>query len=242
MNIVILNGTQRRGSTYHITHQILDKLDPKIERNITEFFVPKDLPHFCLGCYNCIYKSELNCPHSSSVDPIRKAMRKADLIVIGSPVYVFDVSGQLKALFDHFGYQWMSHRPESSMFKTVGLSVVTGAGAGMKPTSKTILTNLRWWGIEKSFSFTQAVMASSYSEISPKILSQIDKKTTKLAKQISLRLLKKDRQSSMITKLLFKIMGMSKKGHPEWNEADHAYWLERGYLDGTKPWQSNTQS
>ncbi len=238
MNILIINGTQRRGSTYHITHQILDKLDPSIAKTIAEFFLPKDMPHFCVGCYACIYKGEEKCPHALSVDPIRQAMNTADLIVITSPVYVFDVSGQLKALFDHFGYQWMSHRPKASMFKNLGLSVVTGAGAGMKPTSKTILTNLRWWGIERSFSFTHAVMASSYAEISPKILAKIDQKTTKLAKQLSKAILKKQRQPALITQLLFKIMGLSKKGHPEWNELDHAYWKDQGFLDGKKPWRS----
>ncbi len=237
MNILIINGTQRKGSTYHIIHQILDKLDPKIDKTVTEFFLPKDMPHFCVGCYNCIYKGEEKCPHALSVDPIRQAMKAADLIVIGSPVYAFDVSGQLKALFDHFGYQWMSHRPEASMFRTLGLSVVTGAGAGMKPTSKTILTNLRWWGIKQSFSFTHAVMASSYGDISPKILKQIDRKTSTVARSLSKALLSQSRQPKLITRLLFKIMGLSKKGHPEWNELDHAYWKESGFLDGKKPWR-----
>lgn len=241
MNILIINGTQRKGSTYHITHQIVSKLDPRLQPVITEFFLPKDMPHFCVGCYNCIYKGEERCPHANQVDPIRKAMSASDLIIVTSPVYVFDVSGQLKALFDHFGYQWMSHRPRSEMFKTIGLSVVTGAGAGMKPTSKTIQTNMKWWGMRKTFSFSEAVMASSYADISPERLKKIDEKTTVLARRLSLELMKtKLPAPSLKTQFLFKIMTLGKKGHPEWNALDTAYWKNKGFLDGEKPWKQSS--
>ena len=50
MKIVMLNGQNHKGSSYHIGRQIIDKISG--ENEITEFFFPKDLDHFCLGCYN----------------------------------------------------------------------------------------------------------------------------------------------------------------------------------------------
>ena len=236
MNITILHGTQRRGSTYTLIHQIVDQLDPQVEPVVTEFFLPQAMPHFCAGCYTCIFSDEQKCPHAASVHPIREALLAADLIIIGSPVYVFDVSGQLKALFDHFGYAWMSHRPEASMFGKVGLSVVTGAGAGMTPTTKTIQTNLQWWGVGRRFQLKHGVMASSYREIPASIKQQLDKKTAVMAKKISKALVKRQ-QPSWMTRVLFGVMRLSKKGHPEWNAKDHAYWQSQGYFEGNKPWK-----
>ena len=243
MKTCVINGTMRKGSTYHITKMILDKLDADLNNEVTEFFLPKDMPSFCAGCYQCIFKGEHLCPHISSVEKIHQAMVEADLIIITSPVYVFDVSGQLKALFDHFGYQWMSHRPNQAMFKKIGLSVVTAAGAGMKSTSKTIQTNMTWWGMMRTYSFNQAVMAASFGEIPAKVMVKIDKKTTDLASKLSRSLRRKDGlQPSLKTKFLFNIMKMAKKGHPEWNALDHQFWQNSGYFLSSKPWHDTLES
>jgi multimeric flavodoxin WrbA len=243
MKTCLINGSMRKGSTYHITRMILSKLDQHCDNEITEFFLPKDMPDFCAGCYQCIYNGENRCPHASSVEKIHQAMLEADLIIITSPVYVFDVSGQLKALLDHFGYQWMSHRPHEAMFKKIGLSVVTAAGAGMKSTSSTICTNLTWWGLKRVYSFDQAVMASSYAEIPSKIMVEIEKKTSKMARKLSKSLKNKAQLNPTLkTRFLFNLMKMMKKGHPEWNALDHEFWKKSGYFLSKKPWRDTLES
>lgn len=59
MKIVMLNGQNHKGSTYHIGRLIVDKIEG--ENEITEFFFPRDLNHFCAGCYKCIEDVSL-CP------------------------------------------------------------------------------------------------------------------------------------------------------------------------------------
>jgi hypothetical protein len=27
------------------------------------------MPHFCTGCFNCIYNGERTCPHAASIGP-----------------------------------------------------------------------------------------------------------------------------------------------------------------------------
>lgn len=56
----MLNGQNHKGSTYHIGRMIVDKIEGKNE--ITEFFFPKDLNHFCAGCYQCI-EDVSACPY-----------------------------------------------------------------------------------------------------------------------------------------------------------------------------------
>jgi multimeric flavodoxin WrbA len=243
MKTCLIHGTMRKGSTYHITKMILDKLDSDLNNEVTEFFLPKDMPNFCVGCYQCIFKGEQLCPHASSVNKIHQAMVDADLIIITSPVYVFDVSGQLKAMFDHFGYQWMSHRPNKTMFNKIGLSVVTAAGAGMKSTTKTMITNMSWWGMKRVYSLDQAVMAASYAEITPKIMAKIEQKTSAMAKRLSKALKLQQRlKPSLKTSFLFRLMKMMKKGHPEWNELDHQFWKDSGYFLSKMPWHDTLNS
>ena len=48
----MLNGQNHRGSTYHVGRAVIDRIEG--EKEVTEFFFPRDLDHFCLGCYRCI--------------------------------------------------------------------------------------------------------------------------------------------------------------------------------------------
>ena len=60
MRIVMLNGQNHKGSTYHIGRMIVDKIPGNNE--IREFFFPRDLNHFWVGCYKCI-EDEKACPY-----------------------------------------------------------------------------------------------------------------------------------------------------------------------------------
>ena len=111
MKIVIINGQNHKGSTYHIA----DKLARKVGGEITEFFLPKDFGEFCLGCTQCFTTDERKCPHYNKLKPITDAMDEADLIILASPVYVYHVTGSMKAFLDHYGYRWMVHRPEEKI-------------------------------------------------------------------------------------------------------------------------------
>ena len=52
MKIAMINGQNHKGSTYHIGKMLADKLGGEV----TEFFLPKDFGHFCIGCNQCIVK------------------------------------------------------------------------------------------------------------------------------------------------------------------------------------------
>ena len=230
MKIVIINGTNHKGSTYNITHQLVDKIGGEIK----EFFLPKDFDEFCCGCTNCFKNDENLCPHRSKVKPIEEALIEADLIILESPVYVYHASGQMKALLDHFGYMWMAHRPNESMFKKQAVVITTAAGAGMKSAIKDMADSLFFWGVAKTYKYGLAVRAVSYDGISEKIKKKIDKKTSKLSKKIK----KKDGKvkPGFKTKAFFFIMHLlEKKG---WNPVDVDYWKEKGWTGRTRPWKN----
>lgn len=230
MKTVVINGQNHKGSTYHIGKMLAEKLGGEI----TEFFLPKDFDSFCVGCNSCFMLSEQFCPHYDRLRPITEALDEADVIILTSPVYVYHASGSMKAFLDHFGYRWMVHRPREKMFKKQAVCISTAAGAGMKSTNKDMADSLFFWGVPKIYKLGYAVYSTSYSGISEKILTKIDKDTTALADKIKL---KNGRVKPGIkTKGFFMIMRMIQKKEGM-SPIDHAYWKEQGWLKNARPWK-----
>ena len=230
MKIVLINGTNHKGSTYHIARQLADKL----QGETTEFFLPRDFDEFCLGCTTCFVKGEEFCPHHSKIEKITKALLEADVIILDSPVYVYHASGAMKALLDHYGYMWMSHRPEESMFKKQGVVISTAAGAGTKSTMKDMKDSLFYWGVARNYEFGMPVAATSWEQINEKKLKKIDKATTRIAKKIIRRNSKA--KPTIGAKLFFAIMRLLQKNG--WNPKDKEYWKEKGWTEKKRPWKN----
>lgn len=227
MKIVILYGQNHKGSTYHICRMLADKL----EGEITEFFLPRAFDQFCTGCTNCFQKDERACPHESRLEPIRQKIDEADLLILGSPVYVMHVTGPMKNLLDHFAYRFMVHRPEEKMFSKQAVCIATAAGAGMRNANKDMADSLFYWGIPKIYQYGVRVKAVSYERVPEKIKIQIEKKTDRLAKRIKLK--QKKVKPGIRTKALFYVM----KHFGGLTKVDHIYWEERDWHIGNRPWK-----
>ena len=229
MKIVLISGQNHKGSTYHIARQVADKVGGEIK----EFFLPRDFDSFCVGCTTCFVRDEKKCPHYEKLLPLTVAMLEADLIILASPVYVYHVTGSMKAFLDHYGYMWMVHRPDESMFRKQALCVATAAGAGMKSTVKDMADSLFFWGVPKSYKLGFAVAATSWNGISDKKKKQIEK-----AMDVTARKIQKNNgkvKPGIKTKAFFSLMRLlQKKG---WNEADVKYWNEKGWNGKNRPWK-----
>ncbi len=229
MKIVLISGQNHKGSTYHIARQVADKVGGEIK----EFFLPRDFDSFCVGCTTCFLRDEKKCPHYEKLLPLTVAMLEADLIILASPVYVYHVTGSMKAFLDHYGYMWMVHRPDESMFRKQALCVATAAGAGMKSTIKDMADSLFFWGVPKSYKLGFAVAATSWNGISDKKKKQIEK-----AMDVTARKIQKNNgkvKPGIKTKAFFSLMRLlQKKG---WNEADVKYWNEKGWNGKNRPWK-----
>ena len=95
-------------------------------------------------------------------------MVASDVLIFDSPKYCYEMSGQLKTLFDHYGYIWMSHRPRKEMFTKIGVGISTVAGGGAKKVTKSITKQLMWWGIGKMYQLLFNVNASSWKDVKEK--------------------------------------------------------------------------
>lgn len=57
MKILMINGTMRKGSTYQVGKLAIEEIMQEGDQ-LTELFLPKDMPEFCRGCAACIRESE----------------------------------------------------------------------------------------------------------------------------------------------------------------------------------------
>ena len=129
MKIVLIHGQNHKGSSYHIGRMVAEKI--RGEKEITEFFLPRDLNHFCVGCYSCI-KDESKCPFYAEKSRITKAMEEADCLIFTTPTYCMRASAPMKAFLDLTFTYWMIHKPRATMFRKRAAIVSTAAGAGAK--------------------------------------------------------------------------------------------------------------
>lgn len=231
MKMVLLHGQNHKGSTYHIGRMLAEQLGTESE--ITEFFLPRDMPHFCCGCAVCFAQSEQKCPHFSAMQPITDAIDQADVLIFTSPVYVYHVSGSMKALLDHYGYRWMVHRPEASMFRKQAVCITTAAGAGMRSACKDLLHSFFFWGVGKRYSYGVAVAAVNWDGVKPKKKAAIAKRVQKLQQKIQQH--SGNGKPSLKTKLFFSMMRIVQQHG--WNPADVTYWKEQGWLGKKRPWK-----
>ena len=224
MKVTIINGQNHKGSTYNIGKILALYLTE--EMNITEFFLPRDLPKFCSGCNQCFLESETLCPHYELLKPITAALDYADVIIFTTPVYVYHCTGSMKAFLDHYAFRWMLHRPNGAMFHKQAVCISTAAGAGMKSACKDIKDSMFFWGVGKTYTYGVAVKVTSYDDIKPTLKDAINVSMEALAKKIILR--KDNVKPDLKTKGFFQVARMLNK-KDGWNPADVAYWKSMGW-------------
>ena len=230
MKIVLLNGQNHKGSTYHIGRMIADRIPG--ENEIREFFFPKDMNHFCLGCYKCI-EDMTACPFYDEKKIILDTIDDADILIVTTPTYCMHVSAPLKAFIDLTFDLWMAHRPMRSMFSKKAVIVSTAAGSGTSSAIKDVKDALFFMGVPKVFKYGLSVQATNWNQVPEKKKARIEADTTAIAQKLNA----KKPSVGLKTRFIFAMMGkMHKKG---WNSSpvETAYWKQNGWLDGKKPWR-----
>ena len=236
MRIVVINGQNHKGSTWSIGNLLVQKIAG--EKQIKEYFLPRDLNHFCTGCYACLEARE-RCPYWREKEPILRDMREADLLIFTSPNYCMMPSAPMKAFLDLFFTNWMSHRPLKEMFSKRAVVISSAAGAGAKKTVNLIADNLTNWGIPQIHSYAAVVNATNWDMVPPRKKARIEKDMEKLASRLSRR---SKASVGIKTRMLFWFYGGMQKAGWGASPAEKQYWIENGWLSGGKPWKENPQS
>lgn len=231
MKIVLIHGQNHKGSTYNIGRMIERKISG--QKEISEFFLPQSLEHFCIGCYSCI-DDDSKCPFYAQKQEIMSKVEEADLLIFTTPTYCMRASAPMKAFIDLTFTYWMSHRPRECMFDKKAVVVSTAAGVGTKSAIKDITTALGYWGISDITRYGKSVQAMNWDMVSDKNKAKIEKATDKIAAKLSSG---RKARVSIKTKLMFMMMRMMQKGGMGSSEVEKEYWQAKGWLNKERPWK-----
>lgn len=231
MKIVLIHGQNHKGTTYHIGRMIEEQIEG--EKEVAEFFLPRDLNHFCIGCYQCI-EGDANCPFYNEKKTIMDAVEAADILIFTTPTYCMRTSAPMKSFLDLTFTYWMSHRPRKSMFSKKAVVISTAAGRGAKTAVKDITTALFYWGIPYVKSYGIAVQAMNWEMVSQKKKAKIKKATAQLAGKLSN---KRKPHVGLKTRFIFRMMaGMQAAGLGS-SPIEKEYWDNNGWLAKKRPWR-----
>ena len=205
MKIVMIHGQNHKGSSYNIGRMIANKISSA--EDIVEFFLPRDLNHFCLGCYACI-DDDTKCPFFEEKNKIMNAVNSADILIFTTPTYCMRASAPMKSFIDLTFNYWMVHRPRKCMFHKQAIVISTAAGSGTKTAIKDITNTLLYWGVPSVMTYGISVQAMNWNGVADKKKQKIEKYTTKIANKV---LKTKRVKAGLKTKALFMNHIMSDK-------------------------------
>ena len=102
--------------------------------------------HPCLGCNRCFAAEGSPCVQKDDMGIIYEKLRRADTLIIASPVYFYGISAQLKALIDRL------HTPMRNQFQIKRLGLILVGAVTLPDLFNPILVQyrmiLRFFGLQ----------------------------------------------------------------------------------------------
>jgi len=94
-----INGSHRREprNTHYLIERILKPMKKKEYINTEIINLGEKELKYCTSCFGC---NKAPCPIKDDMQEIYLKMLAADAIIIGSPVYIWNVTAKIKTLFD----------------------------------------------------------------------------------------------------------------------------------------------
>ena len=133
----MINGSPRgaAGNTEILIRAFLEgaaKADDTVD---TVYLKDKKIEH-CTGCFTCWIKTPGICMHKDDMPAILERLRKADIIVFGSPLYIYNVTGLMKDFTDRL-------LPMAQPFIEIKDGVCTHPGrySDFKPKAAVLISN-----------------------------------------------------------------------------------------------------
>lgn len=98
--IVILNGSPRRnGNTSALVQKFTEGAE-SAGNTVTEFFLDKMNIHGCKGCFGGHSSKDCPCVQKDDMAEIYPAVRECDVVVFATPLYYWNMSGQIRTAID----------------------------------------------------------------------------------------------------------------------------------------------
>ena len=227
MKVAVFHGSPRKGNTYHATKIFLDELTKCGGISVVEFFMPKALPEFCVGCQLCLGGPYDRCPNAQYVTPILKAILNADALVFATPHYgATHMPGAMKNLFDHLSFLTLTVLPRAELFDKKASVITTGTGS--TDAAKTIVKTLKHWGVNRVSSLAIRMFTDKWDKM-PKSKQDRHEKSLRQSARKFYRARKG--RPHLSTVVFYHMSKFVLKRYVGEGNYPYEYWKEKGYFD-----------
>jgi len=129
MNVLVINSSPRKGNIMFMLDHILKDIDAEVVRLV------KKKINFCSGGDDCCPKTG-KCVKNDDMDKIYDKLEKADIVVLASPCYFFNVNALMKNFMDRCNPYYYNNKLEGKKFFLVSVGgyepSISGAVEAMK--------------------------------------------------------------------------------------------------------------
>ncbi|MFZ0053134.1 MAG: NAD(P)H-dependent oxidoreductase [Desulfobaccales bacterium] len=233
--IVAVNGSPHEG--FGNTSQMLAMLQEHLSREgleLEEICLSRHHIEYCVGCGQCLEKGA--CWIRDDHKALAQKLLKADAVIMASPVYFRNVTGQMKTFLDRsLAY---GHRPRGTW--KPGLVVSVSAGWGETLVAQYLAQTLRVFGAFAVGQFT-AIAVRPGGFVGRELVAA---RAADLARDLA-RALREGRRypASDLDLDYWHFMGGLVQENREFMKADYDHWQKMGILDSFEAYigQKRTQ-
>jgi multimeric flavodoxin WrbA len=131
--IAVCGSARKQGNTAKMLHQVI--AGAKSAGAETELVNLFDLNYKdCISCYACKLKNSKSfghCTVNDELKPLLERIEQSDVIVLGSPIYYGNLSGQMRSFTDRLLFQYLDYGgkgtgPKPKNFKTALIATMNG--------------------------------------------------------------------------------------------------------------------
>ncbi|MBU4199115.1 MAG: flavodoxin family protein [Verrucomicrobia bacterium] len=216
---------KERSNTWTLTRMMTDRLQ-EMDKDIRADVLTAGHVNirYCTGCWTCLTKGFCPLDKRDDMGRLKEQMLQADFIILGSPVYTYTVSGQMKTFLDRLAAWYHQIR----LAGKPGLTVATTAGSGLDQVHNLLGMLLGALGVK-------TVATLETHGYFPKTLKDPEeaRKAAHTAAEIIYPYLTGEKrvESDPDMEECFKMMKQKSVLGREWLPADYAYWEKNGMLD-----------
>ncbi|KQC12849.1 MAG: hypothetical protein APR63_01830 [Desulfuromonas sp. SDB] len=146
MNIVVIFGSPRKKNSFILTEAFERELKKLGDFNFEYFFLNEINLKTCIGCHQCLFRGEENCPLKDDREMLTEKMLTSQGIVFVSPVYVSQVTSLMKNFIDRMAF--LCHRPQ--LYYQHAMVISTTGVMDLKKVLKYLTEVAFMWGIRSA--------------------------------------------------------------------------------------------
>lgn len=210
----------RESNTFKYVSAVLNKTIESVGREnikVALYTASSSKINSCESCLNCFVNGKCHQDENDDMKIIKEKILNADFIILASPVYLHNVSGDMKIFFDRVTY-W-SHLLRLS--GKAGVAIATSSGNGLDLTINYIQKAMLHMGIKVVGKFGVVPY-----EINEKYIKSVENCSSIISEYVT----GKKIESDNLLELIFKANKSSIELQSNFNTSEYKYWNKFGLI------------